>query len=74
MHLNYTKEQVDDITARESKAIELLKELQLIPSAAVTKEAVSNLTFVDKVTPYLQDTKFVRQGDIFVEHEPNKEV
>ena len=54
----YTDEQVKDIQEREAKAIEALKELELTPSAYVMKTNIGDDTFVDKVVPYLQDTKY----------------
>jgi hypothetical protein len=56
--VKYTKEMVEDITTREKKGLEALKELQLTPSAAVAKINLGNDTFADKVTPYLADTKY----------------
>ena len=58
MGTQYTEEQKKDILEREAKAIETLKELQLTPSAYVMKTNLGDDTFVDKVIPYLKDTKF----------------
>ncbi len=54
----YTEEQVKDIQEREKKGLELLKDLQLNPSASVQKVNMGNDMFVDKVTPFLADTKY----------------
>ncbi len=60
--LPYTPEQISDITARESKGLEALKELGLTPAAAVQKTRIVTNTgeemWVDKITPFLQDTKY----------------
>lgn len=60
--LPYTPEQVSDIEAREKKALEALKELQLTPAAAVQKSRLTTTNgeevWVDKITPFLQDTKY----------------
>lgn len=58
--MNYTPEEVKDITEREAKGLEALKELQLTPAAAVSKLNIGHDSFVDKVQPYLQDTKYAK--------------
>lgn len=65
----YTEEQVLDITTREKKAIEMLKELKLTPSAIIHKVNVGNDVFGDKVTPYLADTRYIKKGDEYVERD-----
>ena len=70
----YTQEQIKDITDREAKALELLKELQLTPAASVSKVNMGNDTFSDKVVCYLQDIKYVPKDETFVEHaEPQQD-
>lgn len=56
--MNYTPEQIKDISEREKKCLEFLKENQLTPSAVMQKVNIGQDIFVDKVTPYLQDLKF----------------
>jgi len=55
-----SKEQVADIQEREKKGLEYLKELKLTPAAIIQKIRVGDDMFVDKVTPFLQDTKYVK--------------
>ncbi len=55
---NYTEEQVKDIQEREKKALEYLKDNGLTPAAIVEKVNVGKDMFVDKVIPFLQDTKY----------------
>lgn len=60
---NYTEEQMKDIKERVSKAEEMLKELQLYPSAIVQKVKVGKEEddiFGDKIICYLQDSKFLQ--------------
>lgn len=54
----YTPEQIKDITEREAKGLQALKDLQLTPACAVQKINVGNDVFADKVNAYLQDTKY----------------
>lgn len=61
--MEYTSEQVEDIKSREKKGLEALKELGLTPAAALTKINVENDSFVDKVIPYLQDTKYASKKE-----------
>ena len=56
--MDYTPEQIEDIRAREQKANETLKELQLVPAAQIKKQNLGNNQFVDLVIPYLADVKF----------------
>ncbi len=56
--VNYTEEQKNDIQEREKKALEILKELQLTPAVAVQKVNIGNDVFVDKLIPFLQDSKY----------------
>lgn len=55
---NFSPEQIEDIKARELKAIAMLKELQLTPAAQISKVNLGNDTFGDKITCYLNDTKY----------------
>lgn len=61
MQNQYTPEQVGDIKAREAKGLEALKELQLTPAAAISKVNIGNDVFADKLTPFLQDTRYTIQ-------------
>lgn len=54
----YSPEQVKDIKEREQKALNYLKELQLTPAAAISKEQIGNDMFADKVVPFIRDTKY----------------
>lgn len=58
---NYTKEQTEDIKAREKKALEYLKKNNLTPAAIMQKIRIGNENgeevWADKVIPYLQDFK-----------------
>lgn len=54
----YTPSEISDITEREKKGLEALKELQLTPSAVVQKVNVGGDVFADKIIPYLADLKF----------------
>ena len=56
--MQYSEEQKVDITEREKKALEMLKDLQLTPAAQVSKVQMGNDVFADKVTPFLQDLKY----------------
>lgn len=69
MNPKYTEEQIADITERETKALKTLEELKLTPSAVMSKIRLEGTedSFGDKVQPYLRDTKFVRDGDKFIE-------
>jgi hypothetical protein len=56
--MTYTKEQEEDIIAREKQGLEALKTLNLTPAASVQKFNIGNDMFTDKVIPYLRDTKY----------------
>lgn len=60
---NYTKEQMDDITSREEKALKALEELHFTPAAIVYKINVGGDVFADKLQPYLKDTKYSKNED-----------
>lgn len=65
MNQKYTDEQIADIQAREAKAIEALKELQMTISSQVISVNVGDNTFAQKVIPYLADMKYtVQEGDV----------
>lgn len=59
----YTKEQIEDITTREAKGLKLLQELNLSPAAILYKINIGDDRFVDKVQPYLKDTKYTQKED-----------
>lgn len=67
MENNYTKEQVKDITTREKKALEILQEMNVTPAAVIQKVKMNTSDgaeiFVDKIIPYLADTKYVLKSD-----------
>ena len=67
MENNYTKEQVKDITTREKKALEILQEMNVTPAAVIQKVRMNTSDgteiFVDKIIPYLADTKYVLKSD-----------
>lgn len=60
MATNYTKEQIEDVQAREAKALAYLKELQLTPAAQLSWESIGDGDdrFVARMQPYLQDLKY----------------
>lgn len=58
METTYTKEQVEETQEREKKALAFLKDLDLTPAAIVQKVNLGEDMFVDKVVPYLRDTKY----------------
>lgn len=65
--MDYTKEMIVDVTEREKKALDMLKELQLTPAAQIVKVNISEKLglkgkdiFCDLITPYLQDTKYTQ--------------
>lgn len=61
-----TDEQIKDIQEREAKGLQALKDLQLTPAAVVQKINLGDGTdiFVDKVQPYLADTKWLNQKPV----------
>lgn len=69
--MNYTEEQKKDITERVNKAIESLKELRLAPSALLQKVKISSENgadiYADQLQAYLQDVKYVKEGDKYIE-------
>jgi len=59
--MNYTKEQIEDITKREKECLDFLKEHQMTPSCQIQKVNVGNDVFADKVVPFLMDLKYKEQ-------------
>ena len=59
----YNEEEVADITKRVEAAIEYLKENNLSLSAQISYQNTGEDTFVTKVIPYLQDTKYERKDN-----------
>lgn len=55
---NYTEEQIKDITEREQKALNFLKELKLSPAASIQKVNIGGDAFADKLIPFLRDFKY----------------
>jgi len=69
-----TTEQIEDIKERELKAIEMLRELQLIPAANTISSNIGDDHFAMKVVPFLQDTKYLgKKEEVITDNEPNKE-
>jgi hypothetical protein len=62
MDKKYSEEEIKDITEREKKCLDFLKENQMTPAAQVSKVNMGEDMFVDKVTPYLQDIKYKKDA------------
>lgn len=58
-----TPEQVSDIKEREKKAYAYLKQAGFIVDAVVQKVNIGDGTFVDRVIPYLQDTRYSKREE-----------
>jgi len=58
---NYSLEEQKDIEERVKKAQEVLKELQLFPTAQVIKVNLGDDVFADKIIAYLQDAKYNKE-------------
>ena len=58
MENKFSKEQIEDIKAREKEALEHLTRLELTPACQILKENIGNDIFGDRLYPYLQDTKY----------------
>lgn len=56
--MNYTEEQIKDIKEREAKALEMLKELQLVPSVRMHAVNIKDDSFGIKPIAFLNDTKY----------------
>lgn len=68
MDKKYTEEQIKDITEREKKALEALRELQITPAAQLIKVNIGSKelpdVFADKIIPFLQDTKYFQENAV----------
>jgi hypothetical protein len=62
MENKYNEEEIKDITEREKKCLDFLKENEMTPAAQVLKVNVGNDMFADKVVPYLQDIKYKKDA------------
>lgn len=58
-----TEEQIKDITEREKKALEYLKENGLTPAAVIQKINLGDNTFADKIIAYLQDVRYSQKPE-----------
>lgn len=60
----FTEAEIEDIKGREAKALEMLKELELVPACFIQKVSITSAdgqeVFADKISSYLQDTKFTK--------------
>ena len=56
--MEYTKDEIKDITDREKKCLAFLKEMDMTPAAQVYNQNIGNDMFVHKVTCYLADTRY----------------
>ncbi len=74
MENKYTPEQVEDIKAREKKALAYLKELELTPACQIVKQNIGDDVFGDRLYPYLADIKYTPHagGVISPFNEPDK--
>ncbi len=57
----YTPEEISEITAREKKCLEFLKENSMSPAAVIQKVRLDIKgvdVYADQVTPYLADFKY----------------
>lgn len=54
----FSEAQIEDIKAREAKALDVLKELQLTPSAMPQLVNLGDDVFGIKIHPFLNDTKY----------------
>lgn len=59
MQTEYTEAQIKDIKERELKGLQALKDLSLTPSAQLTSVNTGGDIFATKVTPFLQDLKYM---------------
>ena len=53
MENKFSKEQIEDIKAREKEALEHLTRLELTPACQILKENIGNDIFGDRLYPYL---------------------
>lgn len=56
--MEFTKKQVEDITARELECLEFLKEHQMCPSVKMVAVNVGGDCFAMKAIPFLNDLKY----------------
>ena len=59
--MEFTQKQIEDITARELKCLEFLKENQMCPSVKMVALNVGNDCFCMKPIPFLNDLKYQEQ-------------
>lgn len=59
----YSSEQIADVKVRVEKAIVFLKELELQLAAQMLPQNIGDNIFGLKLTPFLQDTKFIPKPD-----------
>ena len=56
--MEFSKDQIKDITERELKCLEFLKEMQMCPSVKMVAVNVGNDCFAMKAIPFLNDLKY----------------
>lgn len=61
--MNYTEEQIQDIKARETKAIDMLKDLELGINAALSMVNIGDNVFATKVIVTFNDLKYVEKPE-----------
>ena len=59
----YSSEQIADVKVRVEKAIVFIKELELQLAAQMLPKNIGDNVFGLKLTPFLQDTKFIPKPD-----------
>ena len=59
----FTKKQIEDITARELKCLEFLKENQMCPSVKMVAVNVGQDCFAMKAIPFLNDLKYQENSE-----------
>lgn len=64
--MKYTDAQIAEITVREKKALDILRGMDLTPSAVMQKVNLGNDIFADKVVPYLQDLRYAEKSQLSV--------
>lgn len=75
----YSEDEVKDITERDKKCLDFLKENQMTPAASMQKVNIGNDVFADKLIPFLSDFKYnknpmvspIQGKDIKPKDEPN---
>lgn len=65
MEHTYTAEEISEVNQRVEKGLQALKDLELLPACFVQKKSLmvegdkgKEEVFVDKISAYLQDTKY----------------